>query len=192
MLGVDGDVCSVICDVCRASGPFLQIEDEPEYETEAEYQRAAIERWNRRAGEELREAREHVCLLREALITVRPLVKEDFDIHGTERPEKRLALVDDVLARTMSGTQSSSAAAVPPEARHGIRITYVNWGTVDGGPDLVGTKQELDVVAAHWAADAMNQAAETVTYDVVPYDGVDPAGSAEVDEFLARETKERR
>jgi hypothetical protein len=89
-------------------------------------------------------------------------------------------------------TQSNPDVAVPPEPRYGIRITYVSWGTVDGGADLVGTKQELDVVAAHWVDDSMIRADQTVTYDVVPYDGADPAERAEVEEFLARETKGRR
>lgn len=87
--------------------------------------------------------------------------------------------------------QSDAGLAVPEEPRYGIRTTYVCWGTVGGGADLVGSKSELETVASQWAADSLVRTDQSVTYDVVIYDGVDPADRTTCEEFLARETKVR-
>lgn len=61
---------------------------------------------------------------------------------------------------------------------YGIRITLVYWVTVDGGPDLVGTREEMERKASEWRAKLYPDQVRTITYEVALYDGYDPADGA--------------
>ena len=66
---------------------------------------------------------------------------------------------------------------------YGVRITLVTWAAIDGGPDLHGTKEEMEAVADRWRNEEHHQDA-SFTYEVVPYTGVDPADQETVESFL--------
>jgi hypothetical protein len=72
----------------------------------------------------------------------------------------------------------------------GIRVTTETWGTIDGGHDLVGSEADIAAVAARWTADAALQPYRCVTYEVLAYDGSDPATPEDVADFLTRESNE--
>jgi hypothetical protein len=54
---------------------------------------------------------------------------------------------------------------------YGIRITHVNWASVDGGDDLVGDRTELERKVSRWQLeeDEVDPAIRIVRYEVVPY-----------------------
>ena len=70
--------------------------------------------------------------------------------------------------------------------RYSIRITYVSWAAIDGGPDLHGTEEEMEAVAKRWRGELHPN--QEVVYEVVPYVGIDPADRETIEGFLARET----
>ena len=72
--------------------------------------------------------------------------------------------------------------------RYGIRMTRVTWASIDGGPDLHGTRDQMATVAERWRREASERASqdEVVSYDVVPYVGQDPADVDAVTDFLRR------
>jgi len=82
--------------------------------------------------------------------------------------EKRVALV----------------AATDEIERYGIRLIHEAWFTVDGGPDLVGTKDQMETVARLEKLKTSDD--EKFVYEPSPYTGSDPAAQATVKEFLAR------
>jgi hypothetical protein len=96
---------------------------------------------------------------------------------------------EDSGATVKQGTHTDPEQEVPVAPRYGIRAAYVSWGAIDGGRDLVGSKEEIDAVAARWTAELQVHVDQRVTYEVLLYDGVDPASRPEVEEFLARETE---
>jgi hypothetical protein len=77
------------------------------------------------------------------------------------------------------------------ELRYGIRATHTCWGTIDGGHDLVGAKEDLEAVAARWTAEQGEVYVDhDHKYEVMPYNGSDPATQSEVEEYLARKVEE--
>jgi hypothetical protein len=67
--------------------------------------------------------------------------------------------------------------------RYGIRVIHHVWGAVNGGPDVVGSREEMEALAAKWDAEprAPN---ETLIFRVEEYTGDDPAARAEVERLL--------
>lgn len=72
--------------------------------------------------------------------------------------------------------------------RYGIRVLHEGWvhecwATVNGGPDVVGSRQHMEGLAAKWAQEAY---LSQVTFKVEPYTGDDAAERGEVLDLLAR------
>jgi hypothetical protein len=66
-----------------------------------------------------------------------------------------------------------AATEARKEGRYGIWITYEWWATVDGGPDDVGTREEMEKKAAEYTAEILP--GHISKYEVRPYTGNDPA-----------------
>ena len=69
--------------------------------------------------------------------------------------------------------------------RYGIRIIHESWATVDGGPDVVGSREQMDALAAKWDKDPRSSHGPLV-FKVEPYTGDDAAESSEVLDLIAR------
>lgn len=81
------------------------------------------------------------------------------------------------------------------EGRFGVWMTTENWVTLDGGPDLVGSRAVMEAVAAHFRGDTEHPRApgtRRLRYEVHPYVGGDPASEADVTDWCARELKSER
>lgn len=92
----------------------------------------------------------------------------------------------------MAGVETGSEVRMKPvlhgdEVRYGIRVVHEGWATIDGGPDLVGRREEIEAVVKRWQADAGQQHPDERTlYEVKEYTGIDPAEPTVVEEFLSR------
>lgn len=69
--------------------------------------------------------------------------------------------------------------------RYGIRIVHESWASVNGGPDVVGSREHMEALAARWDQDPRS-AGETLTFKVEPYTGADAAERSDVLDLLAR------
>lgn len=59
--------------------------------------------------------------------------------------------------------------------KYGVRIVISTWATVDGGPDCVGSKEEMETLAARLRADARPE--HEIIFVAAPYTGNDPEDS---------------
>lgn len=69
--------------------------------------------------------------------------------------------------------------------RYGIRVVTEVWATVNGGPDLVGSREHMEALASKWAQEPP-VSSETLTFKVEPYTGDDAAERTEVLDLLAQ------
>lgn len=73
------------------------------------------------------------------------------------------------------------------ERSFGIRIVQVGWATVNGGPDLVVSRREIEALAKAWSDERQREPhniEDQVAYFATPYDGVDSAPRDEVEMLL--------
>lgn len=92
-------------------------------------------------------------------------------------------------AKKEPAVDRGSFAKYADDERYGIWITHKAWLTIDGGPDLIGTKDQLEAVVKLWRTEPWFD--ERLMYEPVPYTGNDPADEATVEEFLDRVEKTR-
>lgn len=78
----------------------------------------------------------------------------------------------------------SNSVESAPGDRYGVRVTHESWATINGGPDLVGTKDQAEAAAKLFGSELSSE--EEFTFEPTPYTGNDPADEATVEEFLAR------
>ena len=78
-----------------------------------------------------------------------------------------------------------------PGDRCGIRISSVSWATLDGGPDLVGTREQLEELANWWLTENAKDGTvrDYVDYAVRLYAGTDPASAEDIEAYLRRERR---
>ena len=65
----------------------------------------------------------------------------------------------------------------------GVRITRQFWATVDGGPDIVGSHEEMTALATRYSVEPVSKG-DVCVYHVEPYNGDDPADRADVEREL--------
>jgi hypothetical protein len=84
----------------------------------------------------------------------------------------------------------ATAASPTAQGLWGIWMRLEHWGSLDGGHDLVGTREEMIAKAAEWTAshqaDVLAGKAEGIWYEARPYDGNDPASSPALPPTLLR------
>ena len=88
------------------------------------------------------------------------------------------------------GWEEHPLAPIGPGDRCGIRIIQISWAALEGGPDLVGARKQIDEVAVRWRAENVQDGVsqDFLDYAVRPYSGTDPARAEDVEAYLRRET----
>ena len=77
-------------------------------------------------------------------------------------------------------------------SKYGVWIIQQHWATVDGGPDLVGTREEMETVARQFAGSLHPEEKAGMVYWARPYDGHDAADAADCERVIRREHLEEQ